>query len=67
VDCAKVTSVPGLELRWTVRQGVEELYTAFKEHGLAADELSGARFQRIAQIKALMERDRLDADLRWRT
>ena len=67
VDCAKVTSVPGLELRWTVRQGVEELYTAFKEHGLAADDLTGARFQRIAQIRTLMERDRLDADLRWRT
>jgi nucleoside-diphosphate-sugar epimerase len=67
VDCAKVTGVPGLELRWTVRQGVEELYRAFKEHGLAADDLTGARFQRIAQIRALMDRDRLDADLRWRT
>ena len=67
VDCAKVTVVPGLELRWTVRQGVEELYRAFKEHGLAADDLTGARFQRIAQIRALMDRDRLDADLRWRT
>jgi nucleoside-diphosphate-sugar epimerase len=66
VDCAKVTGVPGLELRWTVRQGVEELYGAFKEHGLAADDLTGPRFQRIAQIRALMDRGRLDADLRWR-
>ena len=57
---------PGLELRWTVRQGVEELYGAFKEHGLAADDLTGPRFQRIAQIRALMDRGRLDADLRWR-
>jgi hypothetical protein len=58
--------VPGLELRWTVRQGVEELYEAFKEHGLAADDLGGARFQRIAQIRQLMDRDQVDADLRWR-
>jgi hypothetical protein len=66
VDCAKVAGLPGLELRWTVRQGVEELYSAFKEHGLAADDLTGSRFQRITQIRALMDRGRLDADLRWR-
>jgi len=67
VDCAKVAGLPGLELRWTVRDGVEELYRAFKEHGLDADDLTGSRFQRIAQIRALMDRGRLDADLRWRT
>jgi hypothetical protein len=60
-----VTSVPRLELRWTVRRGVEELYQAFKEHGLAADDLTGARFQRIAQIQALINQDQLDTDLRW--
>jgi nucleoside-diphosphate-sugar epimerase len=66
VDCGKLATVPGLELRWTVRQGVEELYQAFKEHGLEAGDLTGSRYQRIAQIKALLARDRLDADLRWR-
>jgi hypothetical protein len=66
VDCAKVTTLPGLELRWTVRQGVEELYRAFKEHGLDADDLTGSRYQRIAQIRQLMDGGRLDADLRWR-
>jgi nucleoside-diphosphate-sugar epimerase len=66
VDCAKLTTVPGLELRWTVRRGVEQLYQAFKEHGLEADDLTGSRYQRIAQIKALLASGRLDADLRWR-
>jgi nucleoside-diphosphate-sugar epimerase len=66
VDCGKLAGVPGLELRWTVRDGVEELYQAFKEHGLAADDLTGSRYQRIAQIRQLMDRDQLDADLRWR-
>jgi nucleoside-diphosphate-sugar epimerase len=66
VDCAKLAGVPGLELRWTVRRGVEELYHAFKEHGLEAADLGGARFQRIAQIKQLMDRGQVDADLRWR-
>jgi hypothetical protein len=45
---------------------VEELYQAFKEHGLEAGDLTGSRFQRIAQIRALMDGGRLDADLRWR-
>jgi nucleoside-diphosphate-sugar epimerase len=66
VDCSKLQTVPGLELRWTVRDGVEELYRAFKEHGLEAGDLTGARFQRIAQIRQLMDRGEVDADLRRR-
>jgi nucleoside-diphosphate-sugar epimerase len=67
VSCDKLAAtVPGLELRWTVRRGVEELYQAFKEYGLHADDLTGSRYQRIAQIKDLLGSRRLDADLRWR-
>jgi nucleoside-diphosphate-sugar epimerase len=66
VDCSKLAGLPGVALRWTVRRGVEQLYAAFKEHGLNADELSGWRFQRIARISALLEAGRLEPDLRWR-
>jgi nucleoside-diphosphate-sugar epimerase len=66
VDCGKLAGVPGLELRWSVRQGVEELYRAFKEHGLDAADLTGWRFQRIARIGSLLEAGRLGPDLRWR-
>jgi nucleoside-diphosphate-sugar epimerase len=65
VDCGKLRGLAGLELRWTVPQGVEQLYRAFKEHGLAADDLTGSRFQRIAHIRSLLSSGRLDADLRW--
>jgi nucleoside-diphosphate-sugar epimerase len=65
VDCGKLARLPGVELRWTVRQGVEQLYAAFKEHGLGAGDLTGWRFQRIARIGALLEAGRLDPDLRW--
>jgi nucleoside-diphosphate-sugar epimerase len=67
VDCAKLAELPGVELRWTVRQGVEQLYAAFKEHGLEEADLSGWRFQRIARIGSLLEAGRLSPDLRWRT
>ncbi|MDF2739633.1 MAG: NAD-dependent epimerase/dehydratase, partial [Actinomycetia bacterium] len=65
VDCAKLATLPGVELRWTVRQGVEQLYAAFKEHGLDAADLVGWRFQRIARIGNLLEAGRLGPDLRW--
>jgi nucleoside-diphosphate-sugar epimerase len=65
VDCGKLARLPGVELRWTVRQGVEQLYAAFKEHGLGAADLTGWRFKRIARIGALLEAGRLDPDLRW--
>jgi nucleoside-diphosphate-sugar epimerase len=65
VDCGKLARLPGVELRWTVRQGVEQLYAAFKEHGLGAGDLTGWRLQRIARIGALLEAGRLDPDLRW--
>ena len=67
VDCAKLASVlPELELRWTVRHGIEQLYQAFKEYGLALEDLTGSRFQRIAHVASLIEGGRLDEDLVWR-
>jgi nucleoside-diphosphate-sugar epimerase len=66
VDCGKLaTRLPSLELRWTVRRGVEQLYRAFKEHGLEVQDLTGARYQRIAHIRSLLADGRLDSDLRW--
>jgi nucleoside-diphosphate-sugar epimerase len=67
VDCAKLaTRLPGLELRWTVRRGVEQLYQAFKEHGLELADLTGSRFQRIAHVRSLLDDGQLDPELRWR-
>jgi nucleoside-diphosphate-sugar epimerase len=67
VDCAKLaTTLPDLELRWTVRRGIEQLYHAFKEYGLAHEDLTGSRYQRIAHVQSLISSERLDDDLRWR-
>jgi nucleoside-diphosphate-sugar epimerase len=67
VDCAKLAdTLPWLEMHWTVRRGIVQLYRAFKEQGLALEDLTGSRFQRIAHVRSLMGGDRLDSDLRWR-
>jgi nucleoside-diphosphate-sugar epimerase len=67
VDCAKLaTTLPQLEMHWNVRRGIEQLYQAFKEHGLALEDLTGSRYQRIAHVRSLIDGERLDSDLRWR-
>jgi nucleoside-diphosphate-sugar epimerase len=65
VDCGKLRTLPGLQLRWSVPRGVEQLYRAFKEHGLEVEDLTGPRFQRIARIRSLLADGRLDGELRW--
>lgn len=66
VDCTKIEQkLPEYQPRWTVRDGIEELYQAYKDHELTRDEFLGPKFMRIQQIKRLQSHGRLDADLRW--
>jgi nucleoside-diphosphate-sugar epimerase len=58
-------TLPGLALRWSVRQGVEQLYRAYLEAGLTASDLAGPRFLRIDTIKGHLAAGRLDAGLHW--
>jgi nucleoside-diphosphate-sugar epimerase len=66
VDFGKIQRVlPEFRPRWTVRKGVEELYEAYRRYGLTADEFLGGRYVRLAEIKRLQARARLDDQLRW--
>ena len=66
VDCSKLADVlPAARPRWTVLEGVMELYAAYREHALTVAQLEGSQFQRIARIRELQDRGDLDAELRW--
>jgi nucleoside-diphosphate-sugar epimerase len=66
VDCDKIARrLPEFQPQWTVRRGIEQLYTAFKEHGLTAEEFLSAKYLRLKQIKKLQGAQLLDATLRW--
>lgn len=68
VDFAKLEETfPDLKLRWTVRDGVEELAAAYAEHGLTYEEFTSARFIRLRRIEQLLQLGLLDEDLRRRT
>jgi nucleoside-diphosphate-sugar epimerase len=67
VDCGKIARVlPDFCPRWTVRQGVEELYAAYQRYGLTLEDLQSARYSRIDTIQRLRASGHLDGTLRRR-
>jgi nucleoside-diphosphate-sugar epimerase len=65
VSFAKLRStLPAAEARWTVRQGVEEMYEAYRASGLGIEDLAGSRFTRIEHVKRLIAEGRVDEGLR---
>jgi nucleoside-diphosphate-sugar epimerase len=66
VDCGKLArTLPAFQPQWTVRRGIEELYTAYKRYNLGLDEFLGTRYLRIKHITALQSQGQLDVALRW--
>jgi nucleoside-diphosphate-sugar epimerase len=70
VDCSRIAAVlPAFKPKWTVPDGVRELYEAYRAHGLTYDEFvgEGSRYLRIRHIQRLQKAGRLTDDLRWTT
>jgi nucleoside-diphosphate-sugar epimerase len=66
VDCDKIARrLPEFQPQWTARRGIEQLYAAFKEHGLTTEEFLSAKYLRLKQIKKLQAAELLDDTLRW--
>jgi nucleoside-diphosphate-sugar epimerase len=65
VDFSKIErEVPGWKPRFELRQGIEELYQAYRAAGLTKDEFLGPRYYRLKIVRGLIERGVLDKDLR---
>jgi nucleoside-diphosphate-sugar epimerase len=65
VNCDKIAERIGFQTKWTVPDGVRELYEAFKTAGLTLEDLEGSRYMRIKRVKEQIDNGRLDEDLRW--
>jgi nucleoside-diphosphate-sugar epimerase len=66
VNCDKLPRVvPGFQPVWTARTGAQELYEAYKRHGLELSEFEGPRYKRIDHIHRLLQSGRIDELLRW--
>jgi nucleoside-diphosphate-sugar epimerase len=65
VDCNYIARhLHEFKPQWTARRGVEQLYDAFCQYGLALDDFEGERFKRIAHVKKLIRERELGGDLR---
>jgi nucleoside-diphosphate-sugar epimerase len=66
VDCGKIArTLLEFQPRWTVRRGIEQLYSAYRRHVLTSSEFIGTKYLRIKRIKQLQGEGRLDGSLRW--
>jgi nucleoside-diphosphate-sugar epimerase len=65
VDFAKLEDTfPELSLRWTVRDGVDELAGAYTKYGLTYDDFTSSRFVRLRRIRELLNAGDIDDMLR---
>jgi nucleoside-diphosphate-sugar epimerase len=65
VNCDRLAEAVGFQTKWTVPDGVRELYEAYRAHGLTLEDLEGNRYMRIKRVGELLESGRLGADLAW--
>ncbi len=67
VSCDKIRrELPEFQPRWTVADGIRELYAAFQRHGLTHEGFTSSRFLRIQHVLSLKRDGRLSDDLRVR-
>ncbi len=68
VDCNKIAcTLHEYKPQWTARRGIEQLYDAYRRAGLTLEEFEGPKYMRIAHIKSLVGKKKLDENLRWKT
>jgi nucleoside-diphosphate-sugar epimerase len=68
VDFSKLAETfPDLSLRWSVREGVEELAGAYTKYGLTYDDFVSSRFVRLRRIRELLSAGVVDEMLRRKT
>jgi nucleoside-diphosphate-sugar epimerase len=68
VNCDKIRkALPSFQPKWSVREGVEEVYAAYCEHGTTSEEFLSSRFVRLKKIRELQNAGKLDNTLSWRT
>jgi hypothetical protein len=54
-------------LRWTVREGIDELVDAYAKYGLTYDDFLSSRFVRLRRIRELQSAGLVDEMLRRTT
>ncbi len=68
VDFAKLhTTFPDLKMRWTVRDGIDELAAAYARYGLTYEDFVSSRYVRLRRIRELLDAGLVDEMLHRQT
>jgi nucleoside-diphosphate-sugar epimerase len=57
--------LPEFRPQWTARKGARELYDAYRNVGLTAEDMEQGRYIRIGEIRRLQQAGKLDSALHW--
>lgn len=67
VDFSKIQRcIPAFKPAWNARRGAQELRSAFESTGLRQEDVTGAKYVRLAGLKALLGEGQLDKNLYWK-
>ena len=68
VDFGKLHSTfPDLNMRWSVRDGIDELAAAYDKYGLTYEDFTSSRYVRLRRIRELLDSGLVDEMLRRQT
>jgi len=68
VDFGKLhTAFPDLNMRWSVRDGIDELAAAYDKYGLTYEDFTSSRYVRLRRIRELLDAGLVDQMLRRQT
>jgi hypothetical protein len=70
VNCDEIAwTLPAFRPRWTVRDGVRQLYEAYQNYNLTYETFAGenSQYLRITHLQRLTGAGRIDNHLRWTT
>lgn len=56
--------LPAFRPQWTARQGAQQLYAAYLQHGVIVDEFEGPKYRRVDHVKQLLAAGEVDTSLR---
>jgi nucleoside-diphosphate-sugar epimerase len=66
VNCDKIRRlVPTYQPKWSLRQGIEQLYGAYREAAITEADFFGPRWMRVEHVKRLIAAGRVDDSLRY--
>lgn len=61
----RLRAFTGLQPRWDLESGIEQIVLAYRDHGLTAELFDGPTYARLRHLRSLIEARRLDGELRW--